>query len=83
MTEVVRWCDGSPYDVVHGISASIEPDHDIRSNIDVTRQVWDDEEVWTQMSVVPSYVHSADDLGDGHGCRPGTEREAAVLSNMW
>ncbi len=37
----------------------------------------------TQMSVVPSYVQSADDLGGCHGCRPGTEREAAVLSNMW
>ncbi len=50
---------------------------------DTSMRVWDDEEVWTQMSVVPSYVHSADDLGDGHGCRPGTEGEAAVLSNMW
>ncbi len=47
------------------------------------RQVWDDEEVVTQMSVVPSYVQSTDDLGGGHGCRPGTEREAAVLSDMW
>ncbi len=62
--------------------ASIEPDHDIRSNVDVMRQVWDDEEVVTQMSFVPSYVQSADDLGGGHGCRPGTEREAAVFSNM-
>ncbi len=34
----------------------------------------------TQMSVVPSYFQSADDFGGGHGCRPGTEREAAVLS---
>ncbi len=47
------------------------------------RQVGDNVEVVTQMSVVPSYVHSADDLGGGHGCRPGTEREAAVLSDMW
>ncbi len=47
------------------------------------RQVWDNEEVVTQMSVVPSYVQSADDLGGGHGCRLGTEREAAVLSDMW
>ncbi len=46
------------------------------------RQVGDNEEVVTQMSVVPSYVHSADDLGGCHGCRPGTEREAAVLSYM-
>ncbi len=30
------------------------------------------------MSVVLSYVHNADNLGGGHGCRPGTEREAAV-----
>ncbi len=37
----------------------------------------------TQMSVVPSYVLSADYLGGGHGCRPGTEMEAAVLSDMW
>ncbi len=37
----------------------------------------------TQMSVVPSYVQSADDLESGHGCQPGTEREAAVLSDMW
>ncbi len=27
---------------------------DVRSNVDVMRQVWDDEEVVTQMSVVPS-----------------------------
>ncbi len=47
------------------------------------RQVWDNEEVVTQMSVVPSYVQSADDLGGGHGCRLGNEREAAVLSDMW
>ncbi len=33
-----------------------------------------------RMSVVQSYVQSADDLGGGHDCRPGTEREAAVLS---
>ncbi len=57
--------------------------YDIRSNVNVMRQVWDDEEVVTQMSVVPSYVQSADDLGSGHGCRPVTEREAAVLSDMW
>ncbi len=44
---------------------------------------WDDEEVVTQLSVVPSYVQSADDLGGGHGCRPGTERVTAVLSDMW
>ncbi len=69
LTEVVSWCDrGSPHDVVYGINASIEPDQDIRSNVDVMRQVWDDEEVVTQMSVVPSYVQSADDLGGGHGC---------------
>ncbi len=37
----------------------------------------------SQLSVVPSYVQSADDLGGGHDCRPGTEREAAVLSDMW
>ncbi len=73
---------GSPYDVVHGINASIEPNHDIRSNVDVMRQVWDDEEVVTHMSVVPSYVHSEDDLGGGHGCRPGTERKASVLSDV-
>ncbi len=47
------------------------------------RHVGDNVEVVTQMSVVPSYVRSADDLGGGHGCRPGTEREAAVLSDMW
>ncbi len=35
------------------------------------------------MSVVPSYVHSADDLGGVHGCRPGTDREMAELSDMW
>ncbi len=35
------------------------------------------------MSVVPSYVHSADNLGGFHGCPPGTERETAVLSDMW
>ncbi len=69
--------------MVHGINASIEPNHDIRSNVDVMRQVWDNEEVVTQMSVVPSYVHGTDDLGGGHGCRPGTERKAAVLSDMW
>ncbi len=74
---------GSPYDVVYGINASIEPDHDIHSNVDVMRQVWDDEEVMTQMSVVPSYVQSADDLGGCHGCRPWTEMEAAVLSDVW
>ncbi len=49
----------------------------------VMREVWDDEEVVTQMSVVPRYVQSADDLGGCHGCRPGTERLAAVLSVMW
>ncbi len=54
-----------------------------RTNVDVMRQVWDNEEVVTQMSVVPSYVQSADDLGGCHVCRPGTEREAAVLSDMW
>ncbi len=47
------------------------------------RQVWDNEEVVSQLSVVPSNVQSADDLGGGHGCRPGTEGEAAVLSDMW
>ncbi len=47
------------------------------------QQVWDNEEVVTQMSVVPSYVQSADDFGGGQCCRPGTEREAAVLSDMW
>ncbi len=57
--------------------------HDIRSNVNVMRQVWDNEEVVTQMSVVPSYVHSADDLEGGHGCQPGAEREAPVLNNMW
>ncbi len=36
----------------------------------------------TQMSVVPSYVYSADDLGGRHGDRPGTEREAVVFSDM-
>ncbi len=46
------------------------------------RQVLDNEEVVTQMSAVPSYVQSAHDLGGGHGCRPGTERIAAVLSDM-
>ncbi len=35
------------------------------------------------MNLVSSYVHSADDLGGGHGCRPGTDREAAVLSDIW
>ncbi len=45
---MVSWCDGSPYDIVYGVNASIEPDHDIRSNVDVMRQVWDDEEVVTQ-----------------------------------
>ncbi len=44
------------------------------------RQVWDNEEVVTQMSVVPSYVHSADDLGGGYGCRPGTERKQLCLA---
>ncbi len=52
------------------MNARIEPDHDIRSNVHVMRQVWSDEEVVIQMSVVPSYVHSADDLEGGHGCRP-------------
>ncbi len=47
------------------------------------RQVGDNEEVVTQMSVVSSYVRSADDLGGGHGRRPGTEWEVAVLSDMW
>ncbi len=37
----------------------------------------------SQLSVVQLYVQSADDLGGGHGCRPGTEREAAVLSDIW
>ncbi len=69
--------------VVYSNNASIEPDYDIRSNIDVMRQVWDNKEVATQMFVVPSYVQSTYDLGGGHGCRPGTEREAAVLSDMW
>ncbi len=50
LTEVVSWCDrGAHMMTVHGINASIEPDHDIRSNVDVMRQVWDDEEVVTQM----------------------------------
>ncbi len=53
---------------VTGVNTSIEPDHDIRSNVDIMRQVWDDEQVVTQMSVVPSYVQSADDLGGCHGC---------------
>ncbi len=66
-----------------GVNVSIESNHDIRSNVDVMRQVWNDEEVVTQLSVVPSYVQSADDLGGGHGCRPGTERVTAVLSDMW
>jgi len=45
LTEVVSWCDRSPYDVIHGINASIESDHNIRSNLAVMRQVWDNEEV--------------------------------------
>ncbi len=40
---------------------------DIHFNVDVMRQVWDNKEVVTQMSVVPSYVQGADDLGGGHG----------------
>ncbi len=76
-------CPFSPQRHYNGINASIEPDQDIRSNVDVMRQVWDNEEVVSQLSVVPSYVQSTDDLGGGHGCRPGTEREAAVLSDMW
>ncbi len=76
-------CQGSLYDVIDGINASIELDHNMCFNVDIMRQVWDNEEVVTQMSVVPSYVHSTDDLGGGHGCRPGTEREAAVLCEMW
>ncbi len=54
-----------------------------RCHLDVTRQDWDNEEVVTQMSVVPLYVQSADDLRGGHGCRPKTERVAAVLSEIW
>ncbi len=37
----------------------------------------------TQLSVVPSYVQSVDDLGGCHVCRARTEREPAVLSDMW